>query len=65
MRWIEAAINTTSEEIDTLCEKLSEYGIQGVSIEDEQDFQNFLEQNRQYWDYVDSDLEQRFHQMQL
>lgn len=60
MRWIEAAINTTSEEIDALCEKLSEYGIQGVSIEDEQDFQNFLEQNRQYWDYVDSDLEQRF-----
>lgn len=60
MRWIEAAISTTSEEIDALCEKLGEYGIQGFSIEDELDFQNFLEQNRQFWDYVDSDLENRF-----
>ena len=29
----------------------------GVVIDDEQDFQSFLENNHQYWDYVDEDLE--------
>ena len=29
-----------------------------VVIDDEQDFQSFLENNHQYWDYVDEDLEE-------
>ena len=60
MRWIEAAIPTTTGEIDTLCETLAALGVEGVSIEDEADFRRFLAENRQYWDYVDADLEQRF-----
>ena len=60
MRWIEAAVPTASGEIDALCDKLAQLGIDGVSIEDEADFRSFLEQNRQYWDYVDDALERRF-----
>lgn len=60
MRWIEAAIPTRSGEIDALCERLGLLGVEGVSIEDENDFRGFLEQNRQYWDYVDDTLEQKF-----
>ena len=60
MRWIEAAIPTRPGEIDALCERLGLLGVDGVSIEDENDFRSFLEQNRRYWDYVDDALEQRF-----
>ena len=31
----------------------------GLVIEDETEFQQFLEQNRQYWDYVDQELMER------
>ena len=60
MRWIEAAIPTTTGEIDALCDQLAALGVEGVSIEDEADFRRFLAENKQYWDYVDEDLEQRF-----
>lgn len=56
MRWIEAAIETKSEEIDALCAALDALGVEGVCIEDEADFQAFLENNKQYWDYVDEEL---------
>jgi fatty acid/phospholipid biosynthesis enzyme len=36
---------------------LSALGIDGVVIDDETEFQDFLENNHQYWDYVDEDLE--------
>ena len=60
MRWIEASVETHSEEIDSLCEQLAALGVDGMVIEDEADFKNFLEQNHQYWDYVDEELEQHF-----
>ena len=36
---------------------LSALGIDGLVIEDERDFRRFLEQNQQYWDYVDEELD--------
>lgn len=60
MRWIEATIPTKSDEIDQLCFQLEELGIDGMTIEDENDFRDFLENNRQYWDYVDNDLNEQF-----
>ena len=60
MRWIEAAIATKSADIDSLCLRLADLGIEGMCIEDEEDFKNFLENNHQYWDYVDEELESRF-----
>ena len=60
MRWIEAVIQTSAKEIDSLCEQLAALGVDGISIEDETDFQSFLENKRKYWDYVDEALTQRF-----
>lgn len=60
MRWIEAAFKTSSEALDGLCDKLLALGAEGLVIEDEADFRRFLEENRQYWDYVDEELEQRY-----
>ena len=60
MEWIEAAIPCAGKEIESLCETLSAWGIDAISIEDESDFKDFLENNRQYWDYVDETLLDRF-----
>jgi len=60
MRWIEAVIATKSEEIDSLCARLEALGVEGMCIEDEADFKNFLENNHQYWDYVDDELSNKF-----
>ena len=60
MEWIEASVETKSEEIDALCAQLAELGAGGMVVEDEADFQRFLEQNHQYWDYVDDELADKF-----
>ena len=60
MRWIEAAIAAKSGEIDGLCAELAALGVEGMSIEDEEDFKSFLENNHKYWDYVDDALNERF-----
>ncbi len=55
-KWLEIAVDTTAEQMDTLAAKLTMNGVTGLVLEDEADFKTFLEQNRQYWDYVDDDL---------
>ncbi len=60
MRWIEVCINTPREEIDTRCEELAALGAGGFVIENEDDFREFLENNHQYWDYVDKELSDSF-----
>ena len=60
MKWIEATVRSSSGELDALCAKLEALGVEGLCIEDEQDFQQFLENNQQYWDFVDDDLQQRY-----
>ena len=57
MRWIEAAFRAPQGKLDALCDALTDLGAEGLVIEDEADFRRFLEENRQYWDYVDSELE--------
>lgn len=54
--WIKVSIETTSEGIEPLYGMLLSMGIEGAEIEDEADFENFLENNKRYWDYVDEAL---------
>lgn len=56
MNWIEVHIDTCPGELDDLCARLESQGITGLVIDDEADFKDFLENNHQYWDYVDDDL---------
>ena len=57
MEWLEVHIDTNHAGLEPLEIFLSANGVDGVVIDDEQDFQSFLENNHQYWDYVDEDLE--------
>lgn len=59
MRWIEVTVNCTGDP-DLMCADLAELGVGGMIVEDEQDFENFLENNHAYWDYVDEELENKF-----
>ena len=60
MRYIEVTVNTPGAEIDVRCQEMADMGAGGFVIENEEDFKDFLEQNHQYWDYVDDDLENQF-----
>ena len=60
MKYYEITLNTPSARIEERCSELEEKGISGFIIEDEEDFSSFLENNRQYWDYVDEDLAEKF-----
>ena len=57
MKWLELHIDTNHAGLETVETLLSALGVDGVVIDDETEFQDFLENNRQYWDYVDEDLE--------
>ena len=56
IKWLAVVLDTTEEELEGLCARLTANGVTGMAIEDEEDFKTFLEQNRQYWDYVDEGL---------
>ena len=56
MEWLELKIDTSPSGLDAVTELLERQGVTGVIIDDENDFKDFLEHNRQYWDYVDEEL---------
>ena len=60
MRYWECILDTPAAEIDARCDELAALGVGGFVVENEEDFRDFLENNRQYWDYVDEELESRF-----
>ena len=59
MQWIECSVRCDGDP-EVLCDELAGLGVDGMSVEDERDFREFLENNRAYWDYVDEELEHRF-----
>ena len=59
MKWLALHIDTSPAGLEPAADMLSTLGIEGLVIEDEGDFRRFLEQNRQYWDYVDDALLER------
>ena len=56
MRWLEVHIDTNHAGLEAVEAFLSAQGIDNVVIDDETEFHDFLENNHQYWDYVDEDL---------
>ena len=57
--WLEVTLPVPAAELDRVCETLTANGMTGLAVEEEGEFLRFLEQNRQYWDYVDEDLAAR------
>lgn len=56
MQWLELTIKTASSGIELVAERLTVLGYDSFVIDDQADFDDFLEHNKQYWDYVDEDL---------
>ncbi len=56
MEWTEVKIYTSTEAIDLVCSKLMDIGINGFSILDAEDFNEFLANKDGKWDYIDEDL---------
>ncbi len=54
--WLEISLNVDAQELDNLSAQLIANGVPGLVVEDEEEFRAFLEENRQYWDYVDDEL---------
>lgn len=57
MKWLAIHIDTSPAGLEPVSAMLEDLGIEGLVIEDEGDFRDFLEHNRQYWDYVDEELD--------
>ncbi len=56
MNWTQVDIYTSTAGIDMLCSCLMDLGIRGFSIQDAEDFNEFLENKDGKWDYIDEDL---------
>ena len=56
MNFIQVDVYTKSEAVNVLVVRLSELGINGFTIHDSADFEEFLENKDMNWDYVDDDL---------
>ena len=57
--WLEVTLPVPAQRLDRVCDILTANGMTGLVVEEEGEFLRFLEQNRQYWDYVDEDLAAR------
>ena len=59
MAWLEITVNTAADTVDTVAEQLTARGFSDLVIEDQAEFETFLEENRAYWDYIDEDFQQK------
>ena len=59
MAWLEITIDTKSDRINSVVTRLTGKGFADLVIEDQEEFEEFLEGNRDYWDYIDEDFQQR------
>ncbi len=59
MNYNEISIYTKTEGIDLLISELMDMGLDSFLVEDKEDFESFLEENRETWDLVDEDLLKR------
>ena len=59
MAWLEFTVETTPRSIDSVVTALSARGFSDLVIEDQSEFETFLEENRAYWDYIDEGLQKK------
>ncbi|MBR1971873.1 MAG: 50S ribosomal protein L11 methyltransferase [Oscillospiraceae bacterium] len=59
MAWLEITIDTAAEKIDSAVTHLTARGFSDLVIEDQEEFETFLDENRAYWDYIDEELQEK------
>ena len=59
MAWLEITINTTAQSIASVTNALTAGGFSDLVLEDQAEFETFLDENREYWDYIDEELQEK------
>ncbi|MBO5837957.1 MAG: 50S ribosomal protein L11 methyltransferase [Oscillospiraceae bacterium] len=59
MDWLEITVTTAPAGIEEVAAALTAAGFDDLLIEDQTEFEAFLEQNRACWDYIDEDLQKK------
>ena len=58
MDYLEVTIQTASAGIEVVASALTAGGFDSLVVEDQAEYENFLEDNRAYWDYIDEEFQQ-------
>ena len=59
MAYLEITVTTTAQNIAATAAALTAGGFSELVIEDQNEFESFLEENRACWDYIDEELQQK------
>ncbi len=59
MAWLEITVPTQAGQVEEVAAVLTAAGFSDLVIEDQQQFESFLEENRACWDYIDETLQQQ------
>ena len=59
MAWLEITVNTASKDVEDVAARLTARGYADLVIEDQAEFESFLEENRAYWDYIDEEFQKK------
>ena len=59
MAWLEITVNTPEKNVEEVASYLTAKGFSDLVIEDQAQFEEFLEQNRACWDYIDETLQKQ------
>lgn len=59
MEWLELTIQTAPAGIEDVAAALTYGGFEDLVIEDQTEYEDFLDQNRAYWDYIDESLQKK------
>lgn len=59
MDYLEVTIQTASSGIEAVAAALTAGGFDSLVVEDQTEYEDFLEENRAYWDYIDEDFQQQ------
>ena len=59
MAWLEITIDTATEKINSVVTVLTAKGFSDLVIEDQEEFETFLEENKAYWDYIDEEFQEK------
>ena len=59
MTYLEITVKTTAQNIASTAATLTANGFSELVMEDQSEFESFLEENRACWDYIDEDLQEK------
>ena len=59
MAWLEITIKTQAASIEETAAVLTAAGFADLVLEDQAEFESFLDENKAYWDYIDENLQQK------